>query len=313
MSLLSSFSHRLPHLPAALGLPLPFSPRLPAPPEPVFTLYDYPGSRPQTQAIPATIWSYWTGGTPPLLVQRCIAGWKRLHPEHDIRVLSDAELSRYIPLLPAAVEQLIPAKRADWIRLELLRRHGGIWLDASIVLTRPLNWVHALQEAQQSDFVGFYLEGFTSLPRYPVVENWFLAAPAHSPLIEEWQEEFTRHAIVDSGAAYVRHLEQQGHFDRIRQKILYLDYLSMHLAFQQILQTQGHYRLTLQRVEDGPYFYHVLAHWKRRRLHRLLFRGNCSAGVPSLVKLRGADRRHFDEDLEAHRHAPHSFVARYLT
>ena len=49
------------------------------------------------------------------------------------------------------------------------------------------------------------------------------------------------------------------------------------------------------------------------RLHRLLFRGDCSAGVPSLGELRGADRRHVDEDLEAHRHAPHSFVARYLT
>ena len=37
--------------------------------------------------------------------------------------------------------------RADWIRLELLRRHGGIWLDASTLLTAPLDWV--LQQQQR--------------------------------------------------------------------------------------------------------------------------------------------------------------------
>ena len=41
----------------------------------------------------------------------------------------------YIPEIPAALDSASHAKRADWIRLELLRRYGGIWVDASSILT----------------------------------------------------------------------------------------------------------------------------------------------------------------------------------
>jgi mannosyltransferase OCH1-like enzyme len=41
------------------------------------------------------------------------------------------------------VHTLTLAKRSDWVRLELLNRYGGIWLDASTILTESLAWVLA--------------------------------------------------------------------------------------------------------------------------------------------------------------------------
>ncbi|MGE8374978.1 MAG: glycosyltransferase family 32 protein, partial [Diaphorobacter nitroreducens] len=116
-------------------------------PAPVFTLHATgtaaaaPAAR---TAIPRILWSYWQGGTPPLLVQRCFDHWRRLHPHFEIRILDERGVLQYLPAIPAALDGASAAKRADWIRLELLRRHGGIWLDASTILTQPLDWV--LQE-----------------------------------------------------------------------------------------------------------------------------------------------------------------------
>ena len=91
-------------------------------------------------------------------------------------------------------------QRADWIRLELLHRHGGIWLDASTVLTAPLDWVFDTQRATGSEWVGFQIAQSQRDPRYPVIENWFLAAPARSRFIADWREIFTRE-IIEGGAA----------------------------------------------------------------------------------------------------------------
>ena len=62
----------------------------------------------------------------------------------------------------------------DWLRLYLVSRYGGVWLDASIVLRVPLD---GLVQHRARDFVGFYMAGWNARPDARVVESWFLAAP----------------------------------------------------------------------------------------------------------------------------------------
>ena len=70
-------------------------------PAPVFTLHATgtaaaaPAAR---TAIPRILWSYWQGGTPPLLVQRCFDHWRRLHPHFEIRILDDRGVLQYLPV-----------------------------------------------------------------------------------------------------------------------------------------------------------------------------------------------------------------------
>lgn len=263
-------------------------------------------------AIPPVIWSYWSGTTPPLVVRRCIARWRALHPDFSIRVLDDSTLHAYIPELPAGLALQSPQRRADWIRLELLLRYGGIWLDASSILTRPLDWVIALQKEAQSDFIGYYLSLYTTDASRPVVENWFLAAPPGSPFIADLQREFTNEVITRSGEDYVAHLEALGLFAKLRQNIDMPAYLVMHLALQRLLLSGGRYRLHLGRAEDGPYYFHVLGAWRRTPLKiRLLFSLVCGA-VPPLIKLRSPDRKRLDDYLSRRLYLPGSIAGRYL-
>jgi len=262
-------------------------------------------------AIPPIVWAYWSGGAPPPLIARCFANWRRFNPGFSIRILDDGNVRDHVGDLPEALAHASATLRADWIRLELLRRHGGIWLDASTVLTASLAWVLQAQQAG-GDLVGYYLARYTTDAAFPVVENWFLAAPPGSALIEDLQQEFTDVVLPLGGPGYVRHLQQRGEYDALRQGIDLPNYLSMHLALQRVLRSGKAYRLLLWRAEDGPFLYHALGQWGRTALKiRLLFRRAATA-PPPLIKLRKPDRKRLDLYLERKLYLPESTVGRYL-
>jgi len=288
---------------------------LPDVPEASFQTYRIghpPAETRETAEIPRIIWSYWNSPTLPLFVQRCMATWTRHCPDFSIRILNDENLPEYLPGFPPKTPHLAPAKRADWIRLELMARYGGIWLDATTVLTRPLDW--AVQEQRQSgaDFVGYWIDGMTSDHSCPVVENWFLAAPPGSPFIADWRREFVDHALHNA-RGYIAHLRSRDDFKTIVQNIAALEYLSCHVAAQAVLRRGGGYTLRLLRAQDDAFAYHEQSGWTRSRLwDRLAFRRAGQAVAPRLVKLRGNDRRYGDEFLAYGVFLDDSFVARHL-
>jgi hypothetical protein len=301
--------------------------RLEACPPPAFTLYAIAPAAPpkaaqegrdvappgQPPAIPRVVWAYWKGTAPPPLIRHCFAHWHRQCPGYEIRVLDDVSVRTWLPEIPAVLDTVSPAKRADWIRLELLRLHGGIWMDASTLLTAPLDWVLEQQARTPADFVGYYLERHTRDARYPVVENWFMAAPPGSRFIADLQHEFTTQVIHRTGAEYIAHLQQLGVYDDVRQDIDAPDYLTMHLALQFILRTRGGYRLALSRAEDGPFYYHLLGRWRRTPLKLRLLFSLPSGALPPLIKLRAPDRRRLDDYLARGLYLPGSVAGQLLT
>lgn len=264
-------------------------------------------------AIPRIIWAYWNSPHLPPVVQRCIDGWRRLHPGWRIEILNDTSVHQHVSEWPAALDAVSVQKRSDWLRLELLRVHGGFWLDASTILTRSLDWVVQQQAQTGSDFVGFYLQRFTHLPEFPVVESWFMAAPAGSAFIADTQQEFTREVIEQDAQLYVDSLKAQGIYERTVQGIDSPLYLSIHLTMQRVLQReQAAYRLDLWQAEQTAFLYHVQAHWNRAALKRRLFLMPLQASVSPLIKLRGPDRKKLDAYIERGLYLPNSIVGRYL-
>lgn len=265
-----------------------------------------------TTPIPRIVWTYWNSPTLPLLVERCIANWRRINPGFDIRVLDDAGLRAYVPDVPDALAHVAPAKRADWIRLRLLRDHGGIWVDASTILTRSLDWVIEAQQRDGSDLVAYYLGRFTTDADCPVVESWFLAAPPGSRFAADAFAEFDARVIGCTGEQYIERLQAEGIYDVVLQNIDMPSYLSIHLAMQYVMRTRGGYRLSLSNAEDGPYLYHVLGRWQRTQLKLRLLFSRVTGALPPVIKLRGPDRRRLDDYLARGLYLPSSVVGRLL-
>jgi mannosyltransferase OCH1-like enzyme len=79
--------------------------------------------------IPRVFHQIWLGEEPfPYDEQR--ETWRRLHPDWEHRLWAEDDVPGDLALGEAANRLRQPAERADILRLELLHRHGGVYLDA---------------------------------------------------------------------------------------------------------------------------------------------------------------------------------------
>ena len=88
--------------------------------------------------IPRVFHQIWLGEEPfPYEAER--AGWRRFHPDWELRLWQEADLPADLELAEAANRLRQPAERADILRLELLHRHGGVYLDADFECLKPID------------------------------------------------------------------------------------------------------------------------------------------------------------------------------
>lgn len=295
----------------ALGLLRAQGPRQPRPAQQV-------GRAPATTAdIPRILWTYWDAPTLPPLIEACLANWRRQAPDHELRLLSRANLTDWIAperLARIDFDRLPAFRQADWIRVELLARHGGIWMDASTVLTAPLDWLHAARAAHHAEYAGYYLERYTQQADLPVVENWLMAAAPGSPLMADLAERFTHYLQQDESACR-RDLTAQGRLERVAQGIPddLRDYLLMHLCLGALLDEHpDRYRLALLPAEDSAFALHRALRWRKRHLYVKLAWCPVPTRMPVLVKLRGPERRICERSLARWGHARFSVLGRFV-
>lgn len=266
--------------------------------------------------IPRIIWSYWEPGAPPPLIQQCLNNWREQAPDHELRLLNRRSLLQWIDadILSAGFDGLPAYRQADWLRVQLLARHGGIWMDASTLLCRNLDWVHEQRARTQAEYLGFYLDSYSNRPALPLIENWFMAAVPASPFVIALAKAFDE--VLALGAeANLQRLREQGRLERVVQKLTpdFQRYLLMHMAASDLLDlAPEQYRLSLLRAEDSALGFHAAVGWRKRHLFARLALLPCPARLPVLIKLRGNDRRVVEQGLAKGRWIRSSALARLL-
>jgi hypothetical protein len=246
------------------------------------------------KSIPKKIWTFWDIVDVPYEVVRCIDTWHIHCPDYDITVLTSSTLQTYIPdidlrALPFADT---PQRLSDFIRLHILHRFGGFWIDASTIMTRNLDYYHSKQQLSPlTEVVGYYIDGFTTRSEFPVIESWFIGCVPESRFIGWWKAEFMRINDFSSTVTYVENIRMNG-IDL--QKIgLYFGryYLSIHVAAQTILQ--GRRRsidlICLDKAEEGPFYYLFRNGWNTVRSMEDLRVRSYQSSCP-ILKLRNYER-----------------------
>ncbi len=140
-----------------------------------------------TNIIPRRLWIYWAQGwdhAPPI-VRACLRSWLKFNDGWEINVLDDLVLkncSAYSELVDLSLKDKIEIEAfSDILRIELLTKFGGVWADATLFCTRPLDgWLHA---ASRSSFFAFSRPGAGR-----EISSWFLASANDSPLMPVWRE-----------------------------------------------------------------------------------------------------------------------------
>ena len=164
---------------------------------------------PDPAKLPRIIWVYWAQGyeNAPEIVKYCLPSWKRHNPTWDVRFLTQETVSDYVDTVDMdAVFQrsthfdLPKAIYSDFLRFRLLQIYGGVWVDAKLLCTCPLDtWLHTLMAAGVFMFQGL---DDNSCP----VLNSFIAAEKNNPLITRWSTTFesylSKYKLVSSYYAF---------------------------------------------------------------------------------------------------------------
>jgi hypothetical protein len=109
--------------------------------------------------IPKVIHYCWVGDAPlPAKQRACIASWKRVMPDAEIREWNETNYDFH---KNAYMDEAYRAKKwgfvPDYARLDIVYRHGGIYLDTDVEMLKPLDPLLG------SAFCGFESKEFVAL------------------------------------------------------------------------------------------------------------------------------------------------------
>jgi len=155
--------------------------------------------------VPKIIWAYWQNQAPPgsdkvpegypPLIEVCIASWKQLNPDWDIRVLNESTRGKWLLAsdLPGDYDKQNVQHQSDAVRIAALEKYGGVWIDATIFMLKPLAdilpddpAVHTVMNLQSYGSQDDLHDRRVNWTNY--VENWFMAAPPNDTVIKRTRE-----------------------------------------------------------------------------------------------------------------------------
>lgn len=143
--------------------------------------------------IPNRAWAFWAQGEKNLdpMVEICIESWRLYGGFEEIHVLDASSVFSFVPRdsLPSSFPTLPVQIQSDLVRLALLGRYGGVWMDASTLVTFPVvAWLNRF--SRQSGLFLFQNPGAGKGGRR--FETGVIAAVGGHPFVEAWLDLMVR-------------------------------------------------------------------------------------------------------------------------
>ena len=163
---------------------------------------------------PKVIWTYWEDpdsvspekGLPPLIKQSMMT-WTKWNPDHKIVLLTKKTYQGFVTI-PEEIRThpaLNPDHAVDLLKLWTLAEHGGVWLDPSTTLDKPLeDWMFP-KYAEFSGRISNHAAYSKESPQRPapLLMASFLACNKGSPFMKAWRDDFSEIARYKCVADYV--------------------------------------------------------------------------------------------------------------
>jgi hypothetical protein len=91
--------------------------------------------------IPKTIWIFWMQGfeNAPFVVKICLESWQKYNSNWKVVKLDQENVHEYISDFELYRPDRSVAAMSDVLRINLLNKFGGVWVDATLFCTKPLD------------------------------------------------------------------------------------------------------------------------------------------------------------------------------
>jgi hypothetical protein len=239
--------------------------------------------------LPKKTWTYWDNDIPPS-VENIINLRNANLDEYEHIILSDSNIYNYIDKneFPKNYNQLAKQHKADWIRLYLLYKYGGTWIDSSIIITKlnDINEIYDNCYKNKYELMAFYLDQrLINNDKYTYIENWFLIAPVNSNIIKKWKQEF-EYAIDIGFDEYLNEIRNNVNITNLGDS----NYLTMHSTIKKLITHNevDKNKIYLKKADDDMFNLHIKCNWDTTCIHDAL--KNDKHLNLKYVKLRGNDR-----------------------
>lgn len=137
----------------------------------------------------------------PEIARTCLKTWQVHNPDWQINALRASDVGDWLDMadLPPTIrgKDMPPEALSDIVRIALLERYGGIWIDSTVYCLRPLfDWLPPLLGS------GFF--AFAKPAPDRMLSSWFLAAIKGGYLVQEWHRRTLEY--------WARHTERHHYF-----------------------------------------------------------------------------------------------------
>ena len=133
------------------------------------------------------IWTYWENlpnKNKPPYINLCYKTLEKHCKDCDIIKLDNNNIYSYLPNLRKDINSLILAHKTDYIRVALLYKYGGCWIDADTIIMNSLDPIkNKLNEGY--DYIGFGCSNIICKNGYPFPSNMVMASQKGSILMKK--------------------------------------------------------------------------------------------------------------------------------
>lgn len=244
----------------------------------IILMYTPPISR-----IPRIIWTYWEGVDDSDIMKKSMETWNKTG--YEIRFINRSNIRQWVPDLDILNLKCIdsPARISDFVRLYVLYRYGGIWCDASLILTDDLTWVHEKFKNPDTQLFAFHSVD-ENKDEELFIESWFLAAPQYSPLVKLWLDEF-KNACDTSLDEYIKECNE----NNITLKgadFAFMKYLAVYVCLKKVLKKHGTKHISTEHHGQSHFYQNVDIYCNKNKK------------PDHILKLRNGDRKKLTGDTQ---------------
>lgn len=164
------------------------------------------------------IWGFWhnVNDLPPLC-QLALESWKAHHPDWTIVILDDSNYRQYVPAsdVPSTFESLSPQHRSDILRLSVLIRYGGVYMDMTTIALKSFDDIFSLSNNKKVLYLTAPLElsnGVGLLPN----NSLFISPTTQHPVLKVYLKKLLIYS-QESLCANERELRQHILFPRTQE------------------------------------------------------------------------------------------------
>jgi hypothetical protein len=222
--------------------------------------------------LPKVVYGFWDNLDENIIIQSHIRSWRRhLSAEWEIIILNKDNVYKYVDesfINKYGSGELDATRFSDFLRIELLTKNGGCWMDASIFILNGKFLDDMYNEMILNQYDGCFYEykELTQDISQPHIDNWFMMAPKGSKIISDLYYEFERAFDMD----FLKYK-----FDVLLPSGILMDrtvgygdstYLLQHAIFHYLYKQGNTYNIVLKNASESMYKIQSIFAWDNEKV-----------------------------------------------